>query len=71
MPNSARDRAAADDLAAQRNEQVARGHEWAAQGEPNTSGDLHSDAAIKHRRTAGNDRANAEAAKDEADEQTE
>ena len=70
MPNSARDRAAADDLAAQRNEQVAEGHEWADQGEPNTSGDLHSDAATRYRRAAGKDRSRAQATRDEADHPT-
>lgn len=70
MPDSARDRGAADDLAAQRNEQVAQGHEWAAEGKPNSSGDLHSDAATKHRRAAGKDRSEAEAARNEADEDT-
>ena len=70
MPDSARDRAAADDLAAQRNEQVAEGHEWAFEAKPNSSGDLHSDAATNHRRAAGKDRSDAEAARDEADEQT-
>ena len=34
------------------------------------SGDLHSDAASKHRRAAGKDRSKAQAARDEADEQT-
>ena len=53
MPDSACDCAAADDLAAQRNEQVAEGHQWAADAQPNSSGNLHSDAATKHRRTAG------------------
>ena len=70
MPDSGRDSAAANDLAAQRNEQVAQGHEWADQGEPSGSGDLHSEAAIKHRRAAGNDRSNAEAARNEAAQQT-
>ena len=69
MPDPAHDRAVADDLAAQRNEQVAEGHEWAAQGKPNSSGELHSDAAIQRRRTAGKDRSKAEAARDETDEQ--
>jgi hypothetical protein len=45
MPDSARDRAAAGDRAAQLNEQVAQGHEWAAHAKPDSSGDLHSDAA--------------------------
>jgi hypothetical protein len=69
MPESARDCAAADDLAAQRNEQVAEGHQWAADATPNSSGNLHSDAASKHRRTAGKDRSKAQAARDEGDEQ--
>jgi hypothetical protein len=68
MPDSARDRAAADDLAAQRNEQVAQGHEWAAHAKHEPSGDLHSDAAIQRRWTAGKDRTDAEAARGEADE---
>jgi hypothetical protein len=70
MPDSARDRAAVADLAAQRNEQVAEGHEWADLGEPNSSGDLHSDAATRYRRSAGKDRSKAQAARDEADQQT-
>jgi hypothetical protein len=70
MPDSARDRKAAGDRAAQLNEQVAEGHELAAHRKPDSSGDLHSDAAIKHRRAAGKDRAKAQAARDEADEQT-
>lgn len=53
MSDSARDRAAADDLAAQRNEQVAQGHEWAAQADHSGSSDQHRDAATERRRTAG------------------
>jgi hypothetical protein len=68
MPDSAGDRAAADDLAAQRNEQVAEGHEWAAHAKHDTSGDLHSDAATRYRRIAGKDRSQAESASDEAEQ---
>jgi hypothetical protein len=67
MPDSARDRGAAGDRAAQLNEQVAQGHEWAAHAEPDSSGDLHSDAATKHRRAAGDDRRDAQSAREEAD----
>ncbi|OBK72067.1 hypothetical protein A5652_21700 [Mycobacterium sp. 1165178.9] len=70
MPESAQNGAAENDLAAQRNEQVAQGHEWAAHAEPNTTGDLHDDAATKHRRTAGEDRSKAQSARDKAGEQT-
>jgi hypothetical protein len=70
MPDSARDRAAAGDRAAQLNEQVAEGHEWAARAAPDSSGDLHSDAATEHRRAAGKDRYKAQAAREEPDEQT-
>jgi hypothetical protein len=69
MPDSAREHAAAGDRAAQLNEQVAQGHEWADRGEHNSTGDLHSDAAAKRRRAAGKDRSKSEAAGD-ADEQT-
>jgi hypothetical protein len=70
MPDSARDRGAAGDRAAQLNEQVAEGHEWAAHGEPDSSSDLHSDAASKHRQAAAKDRSNAQSARDEPDERT-
>jgi hypothetical protein len=70
MPGSARDRAAAGDRAAELNEQVAQGHEFAAHGKPRGGGDLHSDAAAAHREVAGEDRSDAEAARDEEDGQT-
>ena len=70
MPDPTPDQEAAGDRAAQLNEQVAEGHEWAARGEPNSSGDLHSDAAVEYRRVAGKDRSKAQAARDEADDQT-
>jgi len=70
MPDSARDRAAAGDRAAQLNEQVAEGHERAAHAEPDSGGDLHSDAATKHRQAADKDRSKAQSARHEPDEQT-
>ena len=70
MRESARDRAASDDQAAHLNEQVAEGHERAAHAVPDGKADLHSDAATKYRRAAGKDRSKAQAARDEADEQT-
>jgi hypothetical protein len=69
MPDSAHDAAAADDLSAQRNEQVAQGHEWAANADDSGSSEVHSDTAIQRRRTAGKDRADAEATRNEADKQ--
>jgi hypothetical protein len=70
MSQSARDRAASDDQSARLNEQVAQGHEWAAEAVPAGSSDLHSGAASKFRRAAGKDRSDAQAARDEDDEQT-
>jgi hypothetical protein len=70
MPDSPRDRAAAGDRAAELNDQVAEGHEWAARSDLDTSGDLHENAATKHRRTAGKDRFKAKAARAEPEEQT-
>jgi hypothetical protein len=67
MADSARDRAAGGDRAEPLNEQVAQGHQWAAHAEPDSSGDLHSDAATKHRRAAGDDRRDAQTAREEAD----
>lgn len=69
VADSARDRADADDLAAERNEQVAQGHEWAAEARPESRGNLHSDAAIKFRRAAGEDRSGADVARNEAGEE--
>ncbi|MCH2222303.1 MAG: hypothetical protein MK097_18550, partial [Dechloromonas sp.] len=65
MPDTARERAAAGDRAAQLDEQIAEGHEWATKAEPNSSGDLHSDAATEHRRAAGQSRSKAECARNE------
>ncbi|MBV9318363.1 MAG: hypothetical protein JO106_00340 [Mycobacterium sp.] len=70
MRESARDRATSGDQAAHLNEQVAEGHEWAAKGVPGGNSELHNDAADKYRRAAGNDRSKAQAARDEADEET-
>lgn len=70
MSKSARDRADAGDQAANLNEQIAEGHEWAAEGEPGGKPDLHDDAASKYRRVAGKGRSKAESARDEADEGT-
>lgn len=67
MRNSARDRADAGDRAAQLNEQIAEGHDWADRARPNSSGDLHGDAASEHRQAAGEGRSKAEAAREEDD----
>ena len=61
MPESSRD-AQPDDRAAELNEQIAEGHEWAADEELGGSGNLHSAAARKYRRVAGKDRSKAESA---------
>ncbi|MCV6965598.1 hypothetical protein BST27_16780 [Mycobacterium intermedium] len=65
MPDSARDRADAGDRAAELNEQIAEGHEWAEKAKPGRGGEQHSDAATEHRRTAGEGRSKAEAAREE------
>ncbi|MFV8316977.1 hypothetical protein [Mycobacterium sp. 23] len=65
MPDTARERAAEGDRTAQLNEQIAEGHEWATDAKPNSTGDLHSDAATKHRRVAGKGRSKAECARNE------
>ncbi|OBJ87129.1 hypothetical protein [Mycobacterium asiaticum] len=58
----------AGDRAAELNEQVAEGHEWAAGAKPGRNKDLHDDAASNHRRTAGKGRSKAEAARNEEQE---
>lgn len=63
MTYSAHERAAAGDRAAELNEQIAEGHDWATEAESNSTGDLHSDAATKHRVAAGKDRSKAESAR--------
>ncbi|BBZ40886.1 hypothetical protein [Mycobacterium conspicuum] len=63
MSESSRERAAAGDRAAELNEQIAEGHEWAAEEELGDGDDLHNAAAGRHRRVAGKDRAEAEAAR--------
>ncbi|WP_156298382.1 hypothetical protein [Mycobacterium paragordonae] len=65
MPDTARERAAEGDRAAQLDEQIAEGHEWATKARPNSTGDLHSDAATEHRRAAGRNRSKAECARNE------
>lgn len=67
MPNSAGERATAGDRAAELDEQVAQGHEWATDAKPNSSGDLHSDAAAEHRQAAGKGRAEAESARNDSE----
>ncbi|OBK17934.1 hypothetical protein [Mycobacterium asiaticum] len=69
MSNSGQQSAAASDRAAELNEQVAEGHEWAARANPNSESDLHSDAATEHRRTAGKGRSEAEATRNRDDQQ--
>lgn len=69
MRNSASERADAGDRAAQLNEQIAEGHDWANRSGPNgTGGDLHDDAAQRHRQAAGEGRSKAEAARQEGDD---
>lgn len=68
MPDTARERAAAGDRAAQLDEQIAEGHEWASNARPNSTGDLHSDAASKHRKAAGKSRSQAECAREKDDD---
>jgi hypothetical protein len=70
MSESARDRATSSDQSAHLNEQVAQGHEWAAEAVPADSSDLHSGAASKSRQAAGRDRSKAQTARDEAHDQT-
>jgi hypothetical protein len=65
MRESAHDRADAGDQAANLNEQIAEGHERAAEAEPGGNPGLHNDAATKYRQVAGKDRSKAEAARDE------
>lgn len=62
MSDEGRDQEASD-RAAELNEQVAEGHEWAARAKPSRNTDLHDDAASDHRRTAGKGRSKAEAAR--------
>ncbi|WP_205876939.1 hypothetical protein [Mycobacterium camsae] len=63
MPDTARERADAGDRAAQLDEQIAEGHEWASNAKPNSTGDLHGEAATRHRRAAGKSRSEAECAR--------
>ena len=63
MSESSRERAAAGNRAAELNEQIAEGHEWAAGEEQGGDDNLHSEAAGKHRRAAGKGRSKAEAAR--------
>jgi hypothetical protein len=68
MQESARDRADAGDRAATLNEQIAQGHEWAADGKLGGNSDLHNEAATRYRRVAGQGRSDAQAARDGTDE---
>jgi hypothetical protein len=50
VTNSSREHVAAGDRAAELNEQISEGHEWAAEEHLGGSADQHSNAASQHRR---------------------